>query len=119
MSTTVPNEAASARPWENPPVAQQHVPQPGAYPPPAPGAYPQQPPVGRSGGSVLRHWPTWAQNTALAVGAVAVLVVVFFAGFFAGHASADHQGGFGTGQNLDPRQYGGYGDGFSRPGAGS
>ena len=58
---------------------------------------------------MLRRWPTWAQNTALIVGAVAVLLVVFFAGFFTGHATDHTRGGFGTNQNFDPRQFGGQG----------
>lgn len=101
MSTTAPD----IPPYQQPTYAQ---PPQGAWQQPQPS--PQHHPAARpEHGSMLRRWPTWAQNTALIVGAVAVLVVVFFAGFFTGHATNDTRGGFGTNQNFDPRQFGGQG----------
>ncbi len=118
MSTTAPNPG---QPWQ--PAPQQPAP---AYGQPAPQYAPQppyvpQPPAANTGPaaqpkpsnrSILHRWPTWAQNTALAIGAVAVLVVVFFAGYFAANAIDGGRTGFGTGQNFTPRQFGGNGNGF-------
>ena len=105
MSTTVPNPG---QPWQPAPHAAPVYGQPAPQYAPQPHA--PQPPT--SHGSVLHRWPTWAQNTALAVGAAAVLVVVFFAGYFTAHAIDGARGGFGTGQNFTPRQFGGNGGGF-------
>jgi hypothetical protein len=72
---------------------------------------------------VLHRWPAWAQNTALAVGAVAVLVVVFFAGYFTAHAVDARPAGTVTNQDFGPRQFGGNGfggNGFGgQPGTGN
>lgn len=109
MSTTAPNPSQSWQP------AQHYGEQP------APAYAPQQPyapPANASHGSVLHRWPAWAQNTALAVGAVAILVIVFFAGYFTAHAvDGGPRGGFGTGQGFTPRQFGG--NGFGQPGSGN
>lgn len=113
MSTTAPNPG---QPWQPAPAYGQPAPQAApVYGQSAPQYAPQpqytpQPPT--SHGSVLHRWPSWAQNTALAVGAAAVLVVVFFAGYFTAHAVDGARGGFGTGQNFTPRQFGGDGGGF-------
>lgn len=106
MSTTAPNPG---QPWQPDPQYGQPAPQ---YAPPAPHYAPQGPvpPARQSHGSVLHRWPTWAQNAALAVGAVAVLVVVFFGGYFTAHAiEGGARAGFGTNQNFTPRQFGGNG----------
>ena len=116
MSTTAPNPG---QPWQPDPQYGQPAPQ---YAPPAPhyvpqgsvpqGSVPQGsvPAARESHRSVLHRWPSWAQNTALAVGAVAVLVIVFFAGYFTAHAvSGGARAGFGTNQNFTPRQFGGNG----------
>lgn len=96
MSTADPNAAVPNPGWPQQPV-----------PPQQPWQQPA-PPKPSSNGSILRRWPVWAQNTAIIVGAVAVLAIVFFAGFFTGHATDGPQrGGFGTNQNFDPRQFGG------------
>lgn len=123
MTTAVPNEGVPAAGWNQPVPPQQaypQAPQPHQQPQPA-QPYPQQahpqqpwqppaPPRPAASGSVLRRWPAWAQNTALAVGAVAVLVVVFFAGYFTAHAvDGGQRGGFGTTQDFGPRQFGGNG----------
>lgn len=130
MSTTAPN---SGQPWQpapqyaqQPPYAQQldYAQQPPQYAPQQP-PYAQQgpatPPAKPSHGSVLHRWPSWAQNTALAVGAVAVLVIVFFAGYFTAHAvDGGSRAGFGTNQDFTPRQFGGNGNGFGgQSGSGS
>ncbi|MGJ4846489.1 hypothetical protein [Leifsonia sp. Le1] len=86
---------------------------------PAAPAQPQQPPypsvaaTPASGGYVLHRWPRWAQNTAVIVGAVAVLVVVFFAGFFTAHATDGGRPGIGNRQEFQPRQFG---NGFGQNG---
>ena len=111
MSTTVPQPAQQPDPQAQQPYWQAQQP----YWQPAPPAAGPGAPVGTSGsarpagnGSLLQRWPSWAQNTALIVGAVAVLVVVFFAGFFTAHAADGNRAhGFGTNQNFDPRQFGG------------
>lgn len=121
MSTTAPNPG---QPWQ---PAPQQVPPSGygqpapqyaqpqyaepaqQYAPQGPGVPPAKP-VRPSIGSGLHRWPAWAQNTALAVGAVAILVVVFFAGYFTAHAfDGGARAGFGTNQNFSPRQFGGNG----------
>jgi len=116
MSTADPNAAVQNPGWPQQPVPpQQSVPpqQPAPHyapPQPAPHQTWQQPVAAKpaANGSILRRWPVWAQNTAIIVGAVAVLAIVFFAGFFTGHATDGPQrGGFGTNQNFDPRQFGG------------
>jgi uncharacterized membrane protein YgcG len=105
MSTTAPH----VPPYQQAP-AQQPMQQPYAQPPQ--NAWQAAPP--QSGaprpaqGSILRRWPVWAQNTAIIVGAVALLVVVFFAGFFTAHAVDGARNPFGSGQ-VGPRQFGGYG----------
>lgn len=113
MSTATPNPGQS---WQPAPQYQYQQPMPGYTQP----VY-QPAPVGPAGPStsarashpsVLHRWPTWAQNTALAVGAVAVIVIIFFAGYFTANAVDRAQGGFGTGQNFTPRQFGGNGNGF-------
>ena len=104
MSTAAPNPG---QPWQQAPQYQPQQPVPGYAQP----AYPPAP-ARTSNPSVLHRWPTWAQNTALAVGAVAVLVIVFFAGYFTANAVDHARGGFGTGQNFTPRQFGGNGNGF-------
>ena len=119
MSTAVPEQGAPqarpGQPWQpapdhaQPAYPQTAYPQPG-YPQ---GGYPHVPPAAprpRADGNVLRRWPVWAQNTALAVGAVAVLLVVFFAGFFTANAVDGTRGGVGTDQNIGPRF--GNGNGF-------
>jgi uncharacterized membrane protein YgcG len=111
MSTTLPT----------PPAHGQAVPQQ-PYPAPQQQAYWQAPPAAGPAkppaeGSWLRRWPAWAQNTALAVGAVAVLVVVFFGGFFTGHVTSDGVPGGGTNQDFSPRQFGN-GNGFGGQGQG-
>lgn len=107
MSTTAPNPG---QPWQ---PAPQYAQQPEYAQPQFAPQGPVTPPPKASHGSVLHRWPTWAQNTALAVGAVAVLVIVFFAGYFTAHAvNGGTRGGFGTGQNFTPPQYGGNGNGF-------
>ncbi|MBN9629023.1 MAG: hypothetical protein J0I18_00140 [Actinobacteria bacterium] len=114
MSTTAPNPG---QPWQPAPQYQPQQPAPGYAQPayqPAP-AVPAAPSASAraSNPSVLRRWPSWAQNTALAVGAAAVLVIVFFAGYFTAHAvDGSGRSGFGTGQNFTPRQFGGNGNGF-------
>lgn len=114
MSTTAP---IPGQPWQPAPPAQHYTPTVDPY------AQPAQP---APHGSFLRRWPTWAQNTALIVGAVAVLVVVFFAGFFTANAVDSGRPGIGTGQDFNPGQFGnGFGgNGFggqsgSGPGSGS
>jgi hypothetical protein len=82
----------------------------------------QQPPApARASGNLLRRWPVWAQNTALIVGAVAVLVVVFFAGFFTGQANSGPQRGLDMNQDFGPRTFGGGtgADGSGQLGSGS
>lgn len=114
MSTTAPNPNQS-QPWQPAPqYAQQppYVPQPQYAPEPQYAQESATPPAKPSHGSVLHRWPTWAQNTALAIGAIAVLVIVFFAGYFTANAVDHARGGFGTGQNFTPRQFGGNGNGF-------
>ncbi len=119
MSSTVPaadlpGGTPSAQPWQPAPQAQAQ-PQ-AAYP----AGYPAPAAPAPARGSILRRWPVWAQNTALIVGAVAVLAVVFFAGFFTGGAVDGHRTGFGTGQDFSPRQFGnGNGNGFGGSGNGS
>jgi uncharacterized membrane protein YgcG len=138
MTTADPNAGVPAAGWPQQPVAPQHPAPQQAQPPYQPQQQPhwQQPtaPAPAATGSILRRWPVWAQNTAIVVGAVAVLAIVFFAGFFTAHATDGGQrGGFGTNQNFDPRQFGqnggtgnggsgGFGSGSgtgSNPGAGS
>jgi hypothetical protein len=111
MSTTAPNPGQPLQPAPAQPYGQQQP-----YAQPAPHYAPQTAtlPSGEqarpSNPSILHRWPTWAQNTALAVGAVAILVVVFFAGYFTAHAVAGNaRPGFGTNQNFTPRQFGGNG----------
>ena len=117
MSATAPNPG---QPWQPAPQYQPQQPAPGYAQPayqPAP-AVPAAPSASArtSNPSVLHRWPSWAQNTALAVGAAAVLVIVFFAGYFTAHAVD----GSGTGQNFTPRQFGGNGNGFGgQSGSGS
>ncbi|QNE35034.1 hypothetical protein [Leifsonia shinshuensis] len=109
MSTTAPEPG---QPWQPAPQYGQQPPyaQPAPHYAPQGGAVPPAKPARPSNGSILHRWPTWAQNTALAVGAVAILVVVFFAGYFTAHAiDGGTRGGFGTGQNFTPRQFGGNG----------
>lgn len=127
MSTTIPTEGPSAQlPPQQPQPAPSHY-QPGrppyqpAYqwqPQPAYGA-PRPPKQPGAQGNFLHRWPVWAQNTALIVGAVAVLLVVFFGGYLAGHASAPARGGFGTNQNFTPRQFGGGNGGGTGGGTGN
>ncbi|CAM5511911.1 hypothetical protein [Leifsonia shinshuensis] len=130
MSTTAPNPG---QPWQ---PAPQQIPPSGygqpapqyaqpQYAQPAPQYAPQGPgvppakPARPSNGSVLHRWPSWAQNTALAVGAVAILVVVFFAGYFTAHAfDGGARAGFGTNQNFSPRQFGGNGGNGGQSGNG-
>lgn len=116
MSATVPNPG---QPWQPTTPYEQAAPQYAPTPQYAaqgPSAPPARP---GSHGSVLHRWPAWAQNTALAVGAVAILVVVFFAGFFTANAVDGPRAGFGTDQNFTPRQFGGNGNGFGgQPGSG-
>ncbi|GAB3585433.1 hypothetical protein GCM10027406_33750 [Leifsonia lichenia] len=113
MTSTSPEYGApNGQPWQPgppvPPQQQQPYQQPYTHPSaaaaPAPGGY------------VLHRWPRWAQNTAVIVGAVAVLVVVFFAGFFTANAVDHGRVGIGTGQNFQPRQFGGNGNGFGQNG---
>ncbi|WP_349866991.1 hypothetical protein [Leifsonia sp. WHRI 6310E] len=131
MSTADPN-AAVPNPgvpagWPQQPVPPQQPAPHYAPPQPAPHQTWQQPAAAKpaADGSILRRWPVWAQNTAIVVGAVAVLAIVFFAGFFTGHATDGPQrGGFGTNQNFDPRQFGGgngsgTGSGSTQQGGGS
>ncbi|MFF2052714.1 hypothetical protein ACFVU2_14020 [Leifsonia sp. NPDC058194] len=109
MTTADPNQDVPAA-WPQQPVPPQQQPPQQQAPHYAPQQPWQQPNAPRpaAGGSILRRWPVWAQNTAIVVGAVAVLAIVFFAGFFTGHATDGGQrGGFGTNQNFDPRQFGG------------
>ncbi|WP_426623312.1 hypothetical protein ACPPVW_11785 [Leifsonia sp. McL0607] len=111
MSTTAPNPGQSWQPAPQYPQQPQYAqaPQP-QYAPQSSATRPTKP---AATGSVLRRWPAWAQNTALAVGAVAILVVVFFAGYFTAHAvDGGTRPGFGTNQNFTPRQFGGNGNGF-------
>ncbi|MEY9951103.1 hypothetical protein [Leifsonia sp. EB34] len=114
MSTTAPNPG---QPWQ--PAPQQGP--PSGYGQPAPHyAQPAPQPAPPSNRSVLHRWPSWAQNTALAVGAVAILVVVFFGGYFTAHAVAGNaRTGFGTNQNFSPRQFGGNGGFGGQPGNGN
>jgi hypothetical protein len=94
---------------------QGYAQQPPAQQPPA-----QHPPApARAPGNLLRRWPVWAQNTALIVGAVAVLVVVFFAGFFTGQANGGPQRGLDMNQDFGPRTFGGGtgADGSGQPGS--
>ena len=115
MSTATPNPG---QPWQPAPQYQQPAPH---YAQPAPQYAPQAAPqyTPPSNGSILHRWPTWAQNTALAVGAVAILVVVFFAGYFTAHAVDSHaRPDFGTGQDFTPRQFGGNGGNGGNGGTG-
>ncbi|WP_025155489.1 hypothetical protein [Leifsonia aquatica] len=124
MTTADPNAGVPAAGWPQQPVAPQ---QPTAHqqpqPPYAGQPHPQwqQPaaPAPATRGSILRRWPVWAQNTAIVVGAVAVLAIVFFAGFFTGHATGGGaRGGFGTTQNVEPRPFGGQNGDSSGSGTG-
>lgn len=116
--------APNGQPWQpGPPVPPQQPPIPPQPPyqqaPQPPYQQAPQPPQqpARASGYVLHRWPRWAQNTAVIVGAVAVLVIVFFAGFFTANAVDHGRTGFGTGtgQNFVPRQFGN-GNGFGQNG---
>lgn len=110
MSATTQNPGMPAgQPWQPAPTAVEYAPLPG----PA-GAQTASAP----GGSVLRRWPVWAQNTALAVGAVAVLLVVFFAGFFTAQAVQGGSGAPDRGQLFEPQQQFGGGSGSDGSGNG-
>lgn len=115
MTATSPEYGApTGQPWQPAPPQ----PQPPHQGPRAPGqAHPPVAATPASGGYVLHRWPRWAQNTAVIVGAVAVLLVVFFAGFFTANAIDGPRGGFGNGQTFQPRQFGGgNGHGFGQNG---
>ena len=120
MTSTSPEYGApNGHPWQPgplvPPQPPYQQPQHGSVPPQPPFQQPQPPrqaphpsaaATPAPGGYVLHRWPRWAQNTAVIVGAVAVLVVVFFAGFFTANAIDHGRGGIGTGQNFQPRPFG-------------
>lgn len=64
--------------------------------------------------SILDKWPTWAHNTVILAGVAAILIVVFFAGFFTASGTHRHnETGIGSGSSTN-QQFGpgGSGSGF-------
>lgn len=55
---------------------------------------------------LLHRWPTWAQNTMVIAGTIAIVLVLFFAGFFTANGlNTSRGGGLGT-QSSFHQQFG-------------